>query len=324
MRRDRDRPGRARAPPPGSRGSGVEVGVELQAYGRSHAPTAQSGLHLGQQIAGPRSLRLDLRVAGHANRAARDDVVPVVEPREVQSDDVLEEHELVASRGARQLHEPRDDLARQVNHRELGARKHGLRDRTEGRHEAQRAVREVRKWVPGVDRERREHRQERAADVLLEEGALGGCRVHSAARGRHPPARAPARARRSSSDAAARESSCSAGRHRVQGLGRRESIGTHRRCFSADHALQAGDADHEELVQVRAHDCEELHPLEQRDGRVEGLLEHALVELQPRELAVDVAGGLHPYCHGLTQTSDATVAVPPRGGVVGCDGHLIA
>ncbi len=50
---------------------------------------------------------------------------------------------------------------------------------------------------------------------------------------------------------------------------------------------QAGHADHEELVQVRAEDREELDPLEQRVGRVLRFFEHPLVEFQPGQFAVD-------------------------------------
>src|SRR5699024_1077149 len=49
-----------------------------------------------------------------------------------------------------------------------------------------------------------------------------------------------------------------------------------------------GDTNHEELVEVGGADCQELHALEQRMHRIAGLGEHALVELQPTELAVDI------------------------------------
>jgi hypothetical protein len=51
---------------------------------------------------------------------------------------------------------------------------------------------------------------------------------------------------------------------------------------------QRGQADHEELVQVGAADAQELDPLEERMRRVPGLGEHALIELEPRQLAVQV------------------------------------
>ena len=54
-------------------------------------------------------------------------------------------------------------------------------------------------------------------------------------------------------------------------------------------ALQPGDADHEEFVEIVARDRQEAQPLEQRMRGVARLLEHALVERQPRKLAVEIA-----------------------------------
>ena len=53
-----------------------------------------------------------------------------------------------------------------------------------------------------------------------------------------------------------------------------------------DAPLEAGHADHEVLVEVRGEDPEEPGPLEDRYRPVLGLLEHALVEREPAELAV--------------------------------------
>jgi hypothetical protein len=66
-----------------------------------------------------------------------------------------------------------------------------------------------------------------------------------------------------------------------QGLGRREPVEPRRLIARGDPALQRRHADHEELVEVRAEDREELHPLEQGHARVLGLFEHAPVELEP-------------------------------------------
>ena len=54
-----------------------------------------------------------------------------------------------------------------------------------------------------------------------------------------------------------------------------------------DLLFEAGDADFEELVQVGAEDAEELDALEQGRGRVQRLLQDALIELQPAQLAVE-------------------------------------
>ena len=61
----------------------------------------------------------------------------------------------------------------------------------------------------------------------------------------------------------------------------------------ADLLLDARDADLEEFVQVARHDAQEAQALEQGYGRVGGLGEHAALELQQRELAVEeVFGGV--------------------------------
>src|SRR5690606_3410298 len=62
---------------------------------------------------------------------------------------------------------------------------------------------------------------------------------------------------------------------------------------------QAGDADLEELVEVRREDCEELYAFEERVPRVLRLFEHAAVEGEPGEFAIEVGspGRLGRGCH---------------------------
>ena len=58
-----------------------------------------------------------------------------------------------------------------------------------------------------------------------------------------------------------------------------------------DAPLKTGDAHHEELVEIRGEDREEVHALEQGNRRVLRELEHALIEVQPAQLAVEIAVG---------------------------------
>ena len=69
--------------------------------------------------------------------------------------------------------------------------------------------------------------------------------------------------------------------------------GSHPVGRSLDHSrklllTQSGHPDHEELVEVAGEDRHELRSLQQKPGVVVGLLENALVELQPAEFAVQV------------------------------------
>jgi hypothetical protein len=54
--------------------------------------------------------------------------------------------------------------------------------------------------------------------------------------------------------------------------------------------LQSADANPEELVEVVGGDREKLESLEERDGRIEGLVQHTLVEFEPAQLAIEVLG----------------------------------
>ena len=59
--------------------------------------------------------------------------------------------------------------------------------------------------------------------------------------------------------------------------------------------VQARDANHEKLVQIRAEDGQELQPLEHWPGAIARLIEHALVERKPAELAVEVKLGVGQF-----------------------------
>ena len=56
------------------------------------------------------------------------------------------------------------------------------------------------------------------------------------------------------------------------------------------HELQAAYAHHEKLVQIRRRDGQELRPLQHWQGLARRFLQHALIESQPRKLAVDEVG----------------------------------
>ena len=74
----------------------------------------------------------------------------------------------------------------------------------------------------------------------------------------------------------------------VQGLGGGQAVGGRIGAAGGQLLLQAGDADLEELVEVVGEDGQEARPFQQRVADVGRLEEDARVELQPRQLAVDV------------------------------------
>ncbi len=56
-----------------------------------------------------------------------------------------------------------------------------------------------------------------------------------------------------------------------------------------DAALEAGDAHHEEFVEVAREDREEVRTFQHRKRRILGEFEHAMVERQPAQFTVEVA-----------------------------------
>ena len=155
--------------------------------------------------------------------------------------------------------------------------------------ERQRQVGDVGERAPEPDGQRRQHREDLAPEALVERARARRRSTSSSADDpdavlgqRGPQRRAPGSA------PGARCARATARADRVERLARRAPVLQRRLDAGVDLVVQAGDADHEELVEVRRVDRAELHALQQRDARVLGELEHALVELEPRQLAVEV------------------------------------
>jgi hypothetical protein len=79
--------------------------------------------------------------------------------------------------------------------------------------------------------------------------------------------------------------------HPLDRLHGAEPIGAARVDAGVDLIVMARHAHHEELVEVRAVDRQELDALEQRHAVVLGELQHAVVEVEPRQLAIRVQLG---------------------------------
>ena len=76
-----------------------------------------------------------------------------------------------------------------------------------------------------------------------------------------------------------------------------------------DAALEARDAHHEELVEVAREDREEVRALEDRQPLILGQFEHALVEREPAELAVEIAVVGQLRVEGLGQVEVVVVRI---------------
>jgi hypothetical protein len=73
-----------------------------------------------------------------------------------------------------------------------------------------------------------------------------------------------------------------------ENFGGAEAIRTVNIASVVDELLEGGDADFEELVQVRAYDGKKLEPFKKRLAGVLSLFKNALIKLEPTELAIQV------------------------------------
>ena len=250
--------------------------LDLEPHGVAEPPAPHLLLDREQEIVRLVLLDRDVGVAGHPEQVRLDDVHAPEQLVEVRLDDLVEEHELVAPDREQPGEQGRDlDPGEPV----LA----GLRvQQPDGDREAER--RDVRERVPGVDGERREDREDLVVEppperlvvlrdvVVVEDRDALGPQLLADAR----PDRGVVRRQLPDADADLRQ--LLGGGHAVGRLVRRAGLGL---------PPEPGHADLEELVEVGREDREELHPLEQGIARVTRLVEHARVELDPRQLAVE-------------------------------------
>ena len=270
---------------------GGQVAVVLQPHGRSEASLAQALLDAHEQVLAP-APRLQVRVPRDANGVARHDLVAVVDGGQVKPDHVLEQHERVLAGSIGQRHEARQHLARDVDDAERAVRQDRGHGGPDGGNQAERAIAEIRERVAGIDGERGEDGQEHAAEVVLEEALLLVARLLG------PEQEDPLGGEEGldllqEAPVLLVHQFVHAGGHRGERLRGGHAVGPRRLVARGDAALEGGHPDHEELVQVRAEDGEELHALEQGHARVLSLFEHAPVEFEPRELPVHEGVGVH-------------------------------
>jgi hypothetical protein len=217
----------------------------------------------------------DVRVAEDAERHDLAHVETGKEVRGVQADQLFDGKEALRSDGD----EPRERL------RDLDERGVRLDAAGEPHGEVERAARQERQWMSGIDRERCEDRRH--------------ARVKLAGHRRLLFLRQPARAHDAHAGTVERmqqfvEDAVHVALQRLHALAdgfellpRRQAV---HRAFAnpvVDELADAADAHHQELVEIRGRDAEEFRPLEQRHVRALSLGQHAPVELEPAQFAIE-------------------------------------
>ena len=260
---------------------------DLEPHRRPEPAAGQLAFEGLQQVFVAVLLDLQVRVARDPEGVALRHLHAGEELRQVRGDEVLDRQEgdrLVV----RVLRGDPDQARHVVGHlhaREPLGTALGVAD---GHGQVEREAGDVGERVRGVDGQRRQHREHGLGEVGRQRRAL-------AVGQRRPPVDPDAllvqlRAHLVEEDLRVRDGQ----RLRPRGdagqlLARGEPVRAAHLQAGLVAALQPGDADHVELVQVAREDRQELGPLQQRLAGVLGQREHAGVEVQPRQLAVEVA-----------------------------------
>ena len=254
--------------------------LDLEAHRRAEPAPQQLLLESLQQVLGVVLLDLEVLVAGDPEGVELQHLHAGEQSLEVLADHVLQRHEpLVAQRDEpaerrRHLH-PREVLLAglRVPHQ------HGHVEREAG---------DVGERVGRVDGQRREHREDAVLEEPLAELLLLAVEVL-------PAHQVDAVGRQLGHQVDAEELGVAlallggADPDRLQHVARHHPGRRPHGHAGRDPALEAGDADHEELVEVAGEERHRPDPLEQRQALVLGHLEQPQVEAQPRQLAVEEA-----------------------------------
>ncbi len=257
-------------------------------------------------------LDLEIAVTQHAELRAADHAVA----REDQRGEAL--HQRFDRDVARLLaRQPQEARHRRGDHDEFADRLI-IGDPDQIEHHRQPLVGDERERMRRVERLRRQDREELLAELSLEPGEIfARQRLVDRPRAEHRDARFGELAAQVAPHVAlARHQRIGLGDDRRELLTRGQPVVRQPGDVLQLLALEAGHADHEEFVEVRSRDRQEADALEQRMRGVARFLEHAAVEREPGELAVEIA--VAPLASG------ERVVVMVQAREVGGSGHRVS
>ena len=263
---------------------------DLQADRLSEAAAQQLLLHRVEQVLGVILFDVDVLVAGDAERARLLDDHAGEQGFEVRDDEVLHRDEPEALLAALLVGQVVDGdeaghVAGDLHAGEVGFA--GVRVLHQHR-EVQRVAGNVGERVRGVDGERREHGEDLLAVVARETFLLGGSEPVPA---EQYDVLVSEGGEQLLGDVV-RVLVLQAVRLLADGtqlLAGAQAAGRGDGDAGVDTALEAGDADHEEFIEVGGEDRGEIAAFQQRLVFVLGEFEDSLVELQPAEFSVEIA-----------------------------------
>ena len=254
---------------------------DLEPHGRTALDFAKLLFNRVQQIAGLFLIHIKVAITSHTEKVRPLHLHPTEERLHMSLDDVSQKNIVVAIHLRRKWHQPRKD-ARRLHDGDVRAQVIAF----QLHNHIQALVQELRERMRGIHRQRSQNRINRLAEKLLEMLTLGLRNLGVVVKMDFLPLQrrgnvlAPAAVliihhlSRAHTDPGQRLGSGKPIRPGVGGA-------------SLLLLLETRDADLEKLIQIRADDTEKLQALQKRVRFVKSLIQHALVEFQPTQLAVD-------------------------------------
>ena len=259
---------------------------DLEPDGGAEPAAGQFPLQRLQQVLVAVLLDLEVGVAGDPEQVVGEDLQAGEELGELRGDEVLERQEGRRRVGGGHRDEP-GHVVRHLDPREVRRAVGRVADH---HRQVQRQPADVGERVGRVHRQGGEHREDLVAEVLLEPpGVLVGQLVPV-----HDPDAVVLQPRGDVLEEALRlplHQVLRAAGDQLDLLADGQPVGGADGQAGALPALEAGDADHEELIEVAGEDREELDPLQQGQGLVLGQFEYPGVEVQPGQFPVQEAIG---------------------------------
>ena len=261
---------------------------QFEAHDAGHPPLAQLLLDHRQQVVGVLLVHLDVGVARDAEQVVLQHAHAGKQRLQVAADHALQRHEaafgpaVAAGVVDGQRHPPRQ-VFRQLDPHEAPLARARLLD-----HHAQRLaqVADERERVAGVDRQRRQDREDVAAEEVVRRRLVGVAELGVAADAHAVLFQGRVQLLVPAADLAVQQRA-DLGVDQIELLGRRQAVHRPRRDAGGGLALEAADALHEELVEVAGEDRQKFDPLQQRHLVVLGQFQDAAVEVEPADLAVE-------------------------------------
>ena len=248
------------------------------------APAAafQGGFKLADQILGL-VLDLQIAIAQHPERAGAFDPVARKQPVQMQDQQFLQRQEPMAFTG--QGHK----AVNLMRHWQQGAERAFVRHTFQLQRQCKAFVRDERKRMGGVNRQRRQDREHLIEKEIRQKRRILGGHIIPAQQGNSGPGHfglQPGKHRLLPGHQAA---GIQINQHQLLGGG--QSIQRRGHIARQRQFAQTGDADHVKFVQIGRGNRQKPQPFQQRHTRVLGLAQHPPVKPQPAEFAVHKPGG---------------------------------